>query len=205
MKHQDFTIRKGKKYISVTTALEIINNEGLNRWRGEVGNRLADVSQKLGADNGLNFHKYCAIIDKSRDADIDYDEIWEPVLSNLLAFQQWQLHNVVKPVVIEKKFFSDKYLYCGTPDRVYLLRGNKTPDLIDFKTGKTLDMKKIRFQLSAYQELLKENGIETINRIVLHFQDGAIKPITLDRLTHVSDFQGFLYAKETYIRYLINP
>ena len=147
-KHEDFITRKGKTSVSVTTVLTLINDEKLNKAQGFLGNREYERRQKIGADNGDAFHDLSAVIDRGNGIDINYEKQEEIVRENLYGFQEWHLKNVVKTIVIEKRFFSDTYLDHGTPDRVYLLRGRKTPDLIDFKTGKTLNMKKVRYQLS---------------------------------------------------------
>lgn len=199
--HEDFVIRKGKSYISVTKGLEIINDEKLNKQRGFLGNVEMDRVRDLGAEKGNELHYYSAMIDRGKGMDIDYESLNETVYNNVQAFRDWQFENVVKSIVIEKRFFSDRYLFHGTPDRVYLLKGQTMPDLIDFKTGKVLNMKKIRYQLSGYKEMLKEKGIETNNRIVLHFKNGKIKPIPLDRRTHENDFRIFIYLKECYLDY----
>lgn len=204
MKHQDFTIRKGKSYISVTTALKIIHNEKLEKARDYLGDEEMDYYMEKGSANGTSFHEYSALIDNGKHKDIDFNSIPEPVKSMVDNFEVWKMNNVIKIFHVEKKFYSDKFLYCGTPDRVYQLVNQSTYDLIDFKTGKNLDLKKIRWQLSGYKEMLKENGIEVVNRIILHIRPEKIKVIILDPRDHVSDFQSFLYSKEMYIRYNVN-
>lgn len=199
--HKDFTTRKGKEYISVTTAIGIINDEAQNQLRGLLGNKEYKACQDFGSENGTAFHDHSITIDQGWGDSIDYSELRPVVYENVFAFWEWRKKTVDKIIHIEKKLFSDKYLYCGTPDRVYILKGQTSADLIDFKTGKVLNMKKIRYQLSAYQEMLKESGVEVVNRIVLHFQNGKIKPIPLDRNTHNSDFRAFLYFKEGYLDY----
>ncbi len=202
IKHEDFITRKGKVYTSVTKSLELINDEKLNKARGFLGNREYEQRQEIGRVNGNSFHELSAVIDEGRGIDINYDKVEEIVRENLYGFQEWSLENVVKVIVIEKRFFSDTYLDQGIPDRVYLLKGRKSPDLIDFKTGKVLNMKKIRYQLSRYKELLKEHKIETNRRIVLHIRDGVVKPIYLDPSTHISDHKTYLYIKAAYMDYI---
>ncbi len=138
MKHQDFTTRKGKEYISVTTALEVIHNKKLEKARDFLGDEEMDMRMDRGGKNGTAFHDLSAMIDRGNGMDINIDKLKEPVQSNVWAFQIWQANNVIKPIHIEKKLFHDKYLYCGTPDRVYQLVNQKTYDLIDFKTGNVL-------------------------------------------------------------------
>ena len=200
--HKDFVTRKGRSYVSVTTVLKLINDEELNKARGFLGNREYEQRQKEGGDRGDAFHLYSAMIDQGKGMDIPWDELDEIVKANLLTFEAWQLNNVVKSIVIEKQFFSDTYLDHGTPDRVYLLRGRKIPDLIDFKTGKKLNMKKVRYQLSRYKEILKEKGIETMRKLVFHFREGALNIIPLDEKDHISDHVTYLYLKLAYLDYI---
>jgi hypothetical protein len=204
LNHQDFITRKGKEYISVTTALDIINDEQQNRLRGQMGNSEYNYISKVGVDNGTAFHELSILIDQEKHFDIDMDSLEDPVKCNIQGFQKWQVNNVVECKLIEKTLFHDKYLFHGTPDRVYKLINQDSYDLIDFKTGSNLNMKKIRWQLSGYKELLKANGIEVVNRIILHIRDGKIKPIPLDPRIHLSDFLSFLSAKDLYIKYHVD-
>lgn len=68
-------IVKGKKivspefrnFVSVTTHLGIINKPFFNRWRGDVGNRVADQRTKEAAESGSIVHHACTIYSMGGD------------------------------------------------------------------------------------------------------------------------------------------
>ena len=202
MKNKKGTRVKGKKkYISVTTCLEIINHEDWNRRRGELGNVFADDMLKTFAEQGTAVHDLVNQLNRKGDFDLDLNpEFIDPIVYNIfLNIAKWFNENVEKVIVTEKRYYSDKYLYHGKPDAVYKLSGYVAPALIDIKTDN--DIKPEDFwQLSAYKELLLESGIVTGDRIILHARrDGKFKVIKLDPVTHAKDFQYFLAAKSLYL------
>lgn len=195
------TEKDGKVYVHVTSALSVIRQKFLETWRGNVGNAEADRIRDDAVDFGKTFHTYCEIIDKRKGHEIDVEGIEDPVMKNLIEkFRDWFIENVEEVIMVEKTFYSDKYLYCGTPDVVYKLKGRTVPAIIDRKTSNSLSQIN-EFQLSMYQEMLAENGIKTKDRIILHAnkKTGKFKEVLLDPETHAQSFNAGFYAKELYL------
>jgi hypothetical protein len=193
--HEDVIEKDGRKYISTT-----INHPEWNKRRGEIGNYQADLILERTSEIGKELHKLMHILHQGEDWQLDFSKIDNQVGTMFNIIAKWYIENVEKVVVSEKQFFSKLYGYHGRPDAVYLLKGRAVPDLIDIKTGN--DIKEEDYmQASAYKELLKEDGIQTKNRILLHCRrNGKFKPIILKPETHAIDFQDFQCAKRLYLR-----
>jgi len=132
-------------YPSVTTILGAINKPYLARWRGEVGNELADAKMNEAARRGSEIHHACAILasggavhwvnNDRRDAgaeDLKLRQLAEYAMLSRDSFhvfrrnqEEWiqvyrffQLLNLVKPKTkaIEKTLFSVEHEIAGTMD-----------------------------------------------------------------------------------------
>jgi len=192
-KHKDFYILNGKKFVASTTALGIIADEQLMKWRGRVGNRMADYIMNTKGDRGTLIHAQCQ---KVNEGEIVRARQYKKEID---IYKQWVFENVIKFVLVEKRLYSNKYSYCGCPDLFAILKGRKRPDVFDIKTGNIY--KKMEYQLSSYKELGIENGFDIQNRIILHLSDKGIKMMPLNPDNHNTKFRIFLYAKEVYMDY----
>ena len=201
--HKDWIERKGRKYGSVTVFSRIINIEEYRYMQGSMGNDAYFKMLKETGDIGTAFHKLMHEINEGRGWDIEIKELPSPLNIMLPPVREEYFSRVKKVLLSEKHFYSDRYMYHGKPDSIYLLDNRKVPDLIDFKTGATPNLKMIRLQLSAYKEMLKENKISTGRRIFWHInRAGKFKEIDLDREfpnSHEADFNMFLRARSLYI------
>lgn len=198
-----FYTRNGKKYISVTTALSIINKPALNNWGAAVGKDRAEEISKAGRDFGKQFHSLCELIDKGEGWSIKLDTLPGAMRELVVQFRDWFYGNVEEVILTEQEVYSDKFLYAGRLDRVYKMKGQKGLNILDVKTGNFLD-KTDHWQLAAYKHALKEDkGLDTMNRIILHFNKKDIRftPLYLPRENDDKDFNGFLCALQTWQRY----
>ena len=203
MRNKGFYIRDGKEYISVTTALSIINKPALNNWRATVGIERAEEISKAGREFGKEFHFYCEMIDKGEGWDIKVEDLTSPMRDLVDQFRAWFYANVEEVILTEQEVYSDKFLYAGRLDRVYRMKGQKGINILDVKTAAYLD-KTDYWQLAAYKYALEEDRkIKTVNRIILHADKKAVKfsPIYLPRENDDKDFNGFLAAMQTWYRY----
>jgi CRISPR/Cas system-associated exonuclease Cas4 (RecB family) len=198
--HKPFYEKNGKKYISVTTAISIIRKHFLEKWRGKLGNKVCDQILESSIQRGNLFDAYAEKIGKGHGMEINFDEIKGYMKNMVMNYRDWFFENVEKVVLIKERLYSEKYLISGEPDLIAILKGRKTPDVIDIKTGKTLG-RDYELQLSGYKELAKENGIPVNSRILIHVRDNKFKPVPLENANHEEDFRLFLYAKELYLGY----
>jgi hypothetical protein len=71
----------------------------------------------------------------------------------------------MKPILLEEKLVSEKHQYGGSIDCYADILGKKV--LVDFKTGKAI-YDNMAYQLSAYRNLLEENGHEVDYAVILN-------------------------------------
>lgn len=184
----------GKLYPSVTTALSIIRKPALEIWRGNLGNEEADRLMYEAADLGSEIHEYCHMINTGAGPLTIQKEL-APMLD---AYRQWFRATIKEVIFAEQLVVSHKYQYAGTFDLLAILKGDKQPATIDLKTSKDVypDM---ALQLAAYQQGLKEAGIKSNRRLIVHLDKitkGKIK--TKEYRDHARDLNMFLYALELY-------
>jgi hypothetical protein len=89
------------------------------------------------------------------------------------SFKKWADLAIDKVIVVEQRFVNKKLGYCGQPDLVAVLKGEKYPVLIDWKTGQA-HQKFWALQITAYRTLLEHNGIETYKGLSVRLKkDGS--------------------------------
>ena len=199
--HQDFQIKDGKKYWSVTTCLSIINKPEYNKQRGFLGNDRMNILLDETAKIGTLFHEAAKKIVEEKGFYLEVPKGLEHHYIMIEEFEKWSLENIVEVFPHPGRLYSDKHLYCGTLDDLYLLKGRKGFDLTDIKTGEKRSYVEA-MQLAAYKNLCIENKIITPNnRLILQCtRDGKpVKPIKIET-NWKSDFYSFLYAKDLYLK-----
>ena len=203
--HKDFQLKDGVKYWSVTTCLGVINNPELNKFRGHMGNSEADNIMNEAADIGNHLHGEAKNIFRSKGFYIQKTdhEIKRHVCDKFVTFA---CENILDIKYFEKRFYSEKYKYCGSIDGIYLLKGKKGYDICDIKPKRTNRILKIltAWQLAAYKNLCIENGIEVNDRMIIEYTRTDDKPIKAVKVTsnYKTDFYNFLTAKSNYLALL---
>lgn len=195
------TEKDNKKYVHVTSALGVVRQKFLEKWRGDIGNVEANRITNEAKDFGKKFHNYTEIIDNGNGHEIDISTIKNELMMNfVMQYRDWFIENVENIIVCEKVFYSEKYLYCGTPDVVYKLKGIDFPVVVDRKAAKSIGFN-YEIQLALYKKMLEENGIKTGDRMILHAnkKTGYIKPVFLKQENYEEDLRFGLYAKEMYL------
>jgi len=198
-KHQTFYERDGKNYVSVTSVFRVINNEQLNEWKLTVGKQRAEEISARGMKVGKDFHEYVDKINKGDGFTIDTSKMIDPIKSMVERYRLWFYENVKEVILSEQRVYSNKHLYCGRIDNIYLLKDEKVPVICDIKTANWIG-KTESWQLSAYKEAVEEDlNIKTKTRIILNVKkDGTFNEIRLSEKQHERDFHCFLYAKELF-------
>ncbi len=197
-KHIDIEHKNGKQYVSVTSALGIIKNAQLEKWRGAVGNQEADEKLHAGQRRGTRLHSAMETMLKGlTPVQLLNDE--EIIM--VKKFGNWFDKTIVEIALIEEQLYSDKFLIKGKPDLIARQKGKKTFDIFDFKFGKFLDKKKVAWQLSGYYKLAKENNIPVSNRYIFHFNKGFKLPNAIERVSQEEDFRCLLYCRELFLKY----
>lgn len=122
--------------------------------------------------------------------------LWIPELSDdyrgyFDSFVTWFDAAVEETLAVEEKMVCEKYGFCGHPDWIGIIKGDKHPTLIDWKTGQT-QMKVHRLQIAAYHHLAKEKyGVKRV--LLMHPKpDGKVARVLEHTGTLAMDFSTFL-------------
>lgn len=177
-------------YVSVTTALSILDKPALRYWLGQQVYRAFMVDPTLSEQDALAAPY--AVSDKAKKRGSTIHSIIEsfkntgeivdttPEFQNYVdAFKKFVKDNDVEIVEQEKTAVSIKYKFAGTCDLVFKAKGRDGVWVGDIKTGKAL-YPEVFIQTSAYKQALNETGsdIKYIAGILLkengnyEFQEG---------------------------------
>lgn len=150
---------------SATTVLKILNKPALIKWANFLGfnGRNVDDVLKETATRGSIVHDlisaylagHLIIYVPDPDNQVSASEI----SAYIKSFKEWLSKHTVAPILLEKKFSSDKF--GGTIDFYGIIDGQYT--LLDFKTAKKIRLSMF-LQLALYCILLEENGYK-IDRV----------------------------------------
>lgn len=126
-----YRTNSGKKYLSVTSLLKLLNKDAIAKWRKRVGEKEANRRTKHGSTRGTFVHK---MAEKYLLGDDDYEEGRSPFVIDVFRS--------IKPVIdknvniihnTEFGLYSDRLKLAGTAD--LLVTWNKALTLLDFKTS----------------------------------------------------------------------
>lgn len=173
---QRYTRKKGfyhkddKKYISVTTALSVLNKPGLTIWlqkqafeaaKGGVetfaeATKLVNNKSTEVMDLGTQVHKYIECY--WSDEKVVITPEMKPFID---AFHEWIIENKPKVIHNEITIHNDEFLYAGTIDLIVEIEGKKC--LVDIKTGKdvysTVELQSTAYKM-AYDSLYPDSKID---------------------------------------------
>lgn len=165
---------------SVTTLLGIVSQPFLAKWRGDVGNEVADYRSKLAKEKGSRIHE--AIAQLFVGAVLKIEDYQQDEWVQLMRFLDW--HRALNPqdVKSEHTVFSLEHLYAGTLDIRCRLKGGKVnsgmakpieiPEGLyvgDYKSGKGIG--KSFYQIAEYVHAEEEmTGDYIAGAFILHLQ-----------------------------------
>lgn len=166
--HIIYKNRAEKRVPGVTTIIGILNKPLLVGWANRLGlqgiNSQGYVSDK--ADIGTLVHEMMFCDLKGIDVNTSfYTAIQiEIAKQSFNKYLNWKKRYLIEPIILEEGMVSEKYQFGGTIDNYCLLDGVLT--LIDYKTSKALYSEHF-IQVSAYRQLLRENGYKVKNSAIL--------------------------------------
>jgi hypothetical protein len=198
----DFTHYDGpdkRKYVRVSRVLDIIADDGLQKWRELVGPEEANRRAQDAADWGSEVHDIIKRLNQGKEVNEIPDRSVEMVMRYLAWREQW----VEKMLHVERVLYSQKYGFAGTADIIAILKGSKLPQIIDIKTG-AIRKKKFALQISgAYKIAAKEEGIETGKGVILPLdkKDDSGEEVKAITLEDTGSQEAFLNALGVY-RYM---
>ena len=166
--HTVYKLKNGKKVPGVTTIISILAKPALIHWAWDLGTKGVDYRKFRDdkADIGSLAHYLIMCYLKKETPDTsDYSKKQIDQAENcIISFFEWKKMHSFEPILIESPLVSEKYKFGGTPDLLAKINGEYC--LIDFKTGKAIYTEML-YQLSAYQQLLMENGYKVDNERIL--------------------------------------
>ena len=174
----------GCKVPSVTQIIGILQNFS----------RINPDDLKVAQEWGTMVHSYLTVYDSGtlnlKTADprmIPIIESWEKIKI---------ARNWINPVLSEEKYYSKKYGFAGTMDRLF--KDGVKYTLIDFKTG---GHDFTNLQTAAYLNLVRENyaQLNRVDRMMIHFDvNGKATSEVYPMSGYKKDFSDFLCVMRAY-------
>lgn len=196
----------GRPYLSVTTALSIIDKPALRYWYGNevynaviadpsIDRRSAHQAPYATSDKAMSRGSTVHSLVEALKHGAQVETVPEKFQGYLDGFKQWMTDFNVELQEQERTVFSATG-YAGTLDLLASVNRGPLPLVIDVKTGKNIYPEAF-LQTSAYQGALKEQGVQTAGvGVILLREDGSYvyeyRPETQRYLN------GFMAAKTLY-------
>jgi hypothetical protein len=163
------TYRAGPQaYPGVTAVIgQTLRMPQLERWRGRVGNEMADTRRDEAAAFGTQVHAACELVMEGVE-DIPI-EVEARFLAAVDAYQEWHQKNVAQVLGVELPVVNATYQYGGTIDLYAILVGEEFPATIDLKTSAGIYAGH-HMQTAAYQacDRIDRRG----RRLIVHLDKG---------------------------------
>lgn len=178
----------GHKCVAVSTVLDVVDWGG-DDWKWSVGKeRYNEIMNKAG-EFGTLIHTQCAKIAEGKAIRV------HPENTDLMigAAKEWFDIAIEKVLGTEVTVWNKDYLWAGTADLVAILRGDKLPSVIDWKTGQPGDH--TRLQLAGYRGALESHGIKTQRSIAVYLDKRVKgKRHVVEHKNHHKDFKAWMNA-----------
>jgi len=166
--HTRYYDKSGMLLPGVTTVLGVLNKPALVPWANGLGLKGINVREYVDvlATIGTIGHDMICCHNKRVpfDRKSHPDELIDKAENCFLSYLAWEKQHKVEPILCEAALVSEKYGYGGSVDMLALVDG--VPTIVDYKTGKAIYPEHI-YQVSAYRQLLEENGHEVSNVRIL--------------------------------------
>ena len=201
MAHTRYKNADGVGVVGTTTVLNRLSKPALVPWANRLGLEGVAVGKYVDekASIGTLAHEMIHCMLKGEEADTsDYSQNQiDLALNSLKSFINWHKDSGLKSILLEEQLISEKLQYGGSIDCYGTLKDG-TRVLVDFKTGKAIydDMS---YQLSAYVNLLEENGHPVELAMILNIPRADTEDFSIKRWTDLTlQFNVFKYMLEVY-------
>lgn len=186
-------VRDGRKYDRVTEVLQVIN-DGLSFLRK---NEKFEEMYTASGEEGTDYHALLDDIVNDRETPkttlLAVKNRYPIMMDGVEIFRTW-FHETVEEVVWARvePIFCTRYFFAGTPDAIFVLKGDKHPVIVDFKRTAGF-YKKMALQLGAYRYLVENYlKIKNCERAILRIsKENKMSPVKYLR-DHDRDLNGFL-------------
>jgi predicted RecB family nuclease len=157
--HIIYQNKEGQRIPGTTTVINVLSKPNLVPWANRLGLQGIDVKDFVDdkADIGTLVHEMMFADLKEEKVDTSYytGQQIEIAQNSFKKYLDWKKKHTIVPLLLEKALVSEKHQYGGTIDNYCKLDSVYT--LIDYKTSKAI-WSEYYIQVSAYRQLLKENG-----------------------------------------------
>ena len=183
----------GSEYPRVTDICSIIRRPGLEKWKIEKGMEESTRIAKETAEYGDLVHEVTMWNDLNRMDKVDemlktYDYLVPP----WVAWFDWAGEYIKKILYVELIVWSNKWRCAGKIDLVAIMKGDRSPSILDKKTGSLYD--EIGIQLHAYKLLYNENHNPVVKRTLAiqlpRIDPGSIHVKEYDKPKHTEAFKS---------------
>jgi len=165
----------GERYPSVTTIIgQTLPNPGITAWKLRVGEAEANRISREATDWGTGIHALVEAINRGKRDSLTPDQT-----ALVSPYTTWLDTDVEMVLGAEKLLVSRQHGYAGTTDAIAVMRGDRYPSIVDFKSSKTaLGAEEWRLQLAAYTIAAEEHlGLVCRRRIIVRLS--RMEPNTL--------------------------
>jgi hypothetical protein len=165
----------GERYPSVTTIISsTLPNPGIAAWKARVGAEEAERVSREATDHGTSIHALVEAVNRGKGDDLTLEQ-----QSTVWPYWDWFRANVDLVIGAEKLLVSRQHGYAGTTDAIAVMRGDRYPSILDFKSSKTaLGQDEWRLQTAAYVIAAEEHlGLVCRRRVIVRLS--RMEPDTL--------------------------
>jgi hypothetical protein len=181
----------GDRYISVTTALEIIVEKGLIKWFKSTSQAAQKKKLKTALNHGSKVHQIVENDSKGIKQDIDPEH-----LKHLEAWHELKEKHSIKVEKAELPVHSDEFGYAGTLDMLGEYEGKRV--VMDLKTGRGYSIG-TGHQLAAYKYAYELMSGETgLGMVGIHIPSDGRPPKTYKYKNYDYCFRCFIAALQSF-------
>ena len=178
-------LKDGTRVPGATTIAGLLDKPYLVKWGNKLGKEGIDVTEYTNneARKGTLIHTIIESHNNKEEVDLgEYsdDEIFEASTVFYGHYKKWEEQHQIEPIFSEKSLVSEEYRFGGIVDFYAKLDGKYT--VIDFKTSKSIS-KEHFLQVSSYVQLLKENGYQVEQLLILDVKKRVDVPLEEAYLT----------------------
>jgi hypothetical protein len=165
----------GERYPSVTTIISrTLPNPGITAWKMRVGEEEAERISREATTWGTGIHSFVEAVNRG-----NADMLESSQRALIAPYELWRNDNIETVIGVEKLLVSRQHGYAGTTDIIAVMKDDRYPSIIDFKSSKTaLGQDEWRLQLAAYAVAAEEHlGLRCRRRIIVRLS--RMEPDTL--------------------------
>ena len=185
MGSKQLKLKDGTRVPGATTIAGLLDKPFLVKWANKLGKQGIDVTEYVDneAKKGTLIHMIIESHNTKQPVDLsEYSDEEINMASQVFYghYMKWEELHKVEPIFSEYSMVSEEYKFGGIVDFYAILDGVYT--VIDFKTSKSISNEHL-LQVSSYVQLLKENGYQVDQLLILDVKKSIDTPLEEKYLT----------------------